>query len=423
MTVIDQVYQIFDDIKQKKYSFSNAINKKVNSLGLDATDSVIVKDTLKSVINRYYFFRSEIAELVTDIDSKDADILVLSLAMARYARNVTVENVIEFIRKSNETNNYAFNLDIVKEKLHDIAKNPTPIPEKYDNNFVKKVSLLYSYPEWIVGMMKKHFGTKNTFKMISSSRKSAPINICKNPNYQEELSSEDFLKTDIASTSYEYIGKNVLLENSAFVHKKVFVMDQMEQLLADELDVNFGDETLIIGGNHGHLATLISLTVGELAHINYACLNEDSFLLAKKITSTHGVNNVNIFESDAKLLITNVEYKKFSKVLVTPPNSELGLIRQKPEILLTFKQNELDGLIAGQKEYLKEASKFVKEDGILIYSVPTLNNKESFAIINEFIAENDEFELLDEKIIFPHINKTNGLYYAKLKKKSSEVDN
>ena len=181
MTILENVHQIFSEVKEKQYSFSYAVNKKVSSLGLSETDLVIAKDTLKSVINRYYFLRSEITDLIDDIESKEADVLVLALAMARYARNVVVNDVINFLRLTKEENNYSFDIDKIEAKFNEIAKNPTPIPEKYENNFVKKVSLLFSYPEWIVGMMKKHFGSKNTFKTISSSRKSSPINICINP--------------------------------------------------------------------------------------------------------------------------------------------------------------------------------------------------------------------------------------------------
>lgn len=420
MTILENVHQIFSEVKEKQYSFSYAVNKKVSSLGLSETDLVIAKDTLKSVINRYYFLRSEITDLIDDIESKEADVLVLALAMARYARNVAVNDVINFLRLTKEGNNYSFDIDKIEAKFNEIAKNPTPIPEKYENNFVKKVSLLFSYPEWIVGMMKKHFGSKNTFKTISSSRKSSPINICINPMKAESLPETEFVKTDIASTSYEYIGKNVLVDNPLFKHKKIFVMDQMEQLLADVLEVNQGDDVLIAGGIHNHLANLLSLKVDNFVNIDYACPSETVYLACKKMSEQFDIRSVKAFESDMDLLKTFVEYGKYDKVLLTPLNSELGLIRQKPEILITFKQNELDGLILGQKNAIREASHFVKEGGTFIYSVPTLNNKESFNIVNEFIAEDDSFELLEEKLIFPYVHKTSGLYYAKMKKKITE---
>jgi 16S rRNA (cytosine967-C5)-methyltransferase len=425
MTNIDYAYELFSEIKEKKISFSYGINKKINSLGLTPIDVVIVKDCLKSVVNRYYFLKSEVSGLIEDKESKEADVLVIALGLARYARNIHVKDVIGWLKESKEANNYSFDVAKVEELLNKIAKNPTPVPEKYEKNFVKKIALLYSYPEWIVGMMKKHFGTKNTFKTISDSRKSAPINICVNSlRMSDELPSDSFKKTDIASTSYEYISKTPLVENQLFKQKKVFVMDQMEQLLADELEISPVDNVLIIGGHHGHLATLSAIKGDDsnvTLKVNFAARSEDSYMATKKMIDQFGIKSINLFVcEDINLVCTHLPYGASDKVLVTPPNSEFGLIRQRPEILITFDQKELDGLIEGQKRYIEEAAKFVKEDGIMIYSVPTLNIKESFGIVNEFIVNHEEFEMLEEKVIFPYMNKTSGLYYAKLRKKSAE---
>ncbi len=422
MTIIENAYQLFASIKEKECSFSYAINKKINTLNISQQDIVIVKDALKSVINRYYFLKNEISSLVEDKDSKDADILVISLGLARYARNVTVNDVIGWLKEGNEESKYSFDIAKVEELFTKIAKNPTPIPEKYEKNFVKKIALLYSYPEWIVGMMKKHFSTKHTFKTISDSRKSAPINISINPlTFEGTLPEDSFKKTDFATTSYEYIGKSPLVENQLFRNKSLFVMDQMEQLLADELEVRQGEEFLIIGGHHGHLSNLIAMKAYDTCKVNYAAPNEDSYISTKKMKEQFNISSNNCFVCPTlDMVVTHVAYKTQDKVLVTPPNSEFGLIRQRPEILITFKQSELDGLIEGAHKYLEEASKFVKDDGILIYSVPTLNIKESFQIVATFLEKHQEFEMVEEQLIFPYVNKTNGLYYAKLKKKVVE---
>jgi len=421
MNIIDSTYELLKEIKEKKYTFSYAINKKVNSLNHSDSDKIIIKDTLKGVVNRYYFLKHEVSGLIEEKNTKDEDILIISLALARYARNIIVDDVINFLSASNEENNYAFDIEKVRELFEKIAKAQTTIPEKYENNFVKKVSLLYSYPEWIVGMMKKHFGTKNAFKTIAASRKSAPINICVNPmKIEGQLEDSVFVKTDIASTSYEYNSKEPLLNNPLFKSKKIFVVDHMEQFLADELEPFQGDEILIIGGSRSHLSNLVAMKADDFAHVNYAAPSEEIYFSTKKMYEQFNLKSVNVFIAECDGVVTHVPYDKFDKVLVTPPNSEFGLIRQKPEILLTFNQNDLDGLIAGQKKYIEEACKFVKAGGFMLYSVPTINIKESFAIVNEFLSKHEEFEMEGEEIIFPYVNRTNGIYYAKLRKREIE---
>ena len=108
------------------------------------------------------------------------------------------------------------------------------------------------------------------------------------------------------------------------------------------------------------------------------------------------------------------------KVLCMPPSSDFGLIRKKPEIVITFKKEDMDNLIKVQKEYIEEFSKYVKDEGTFVYSVTTLNDKESRKIVKEFLSKHSEFFLMEEKIIFPYEYQTDGVYYAKMIKKSEE---
>ena len=109
-------------------------------------------------------------------------------------------------------------------------------------------------------------------------------------------------------------------------------------------------------------------------------------------------------------------------MLVIPPNSEFGLIRRKPEIAINFEQDSLDSLIENQRKYLQEASKFIKDDGVLMYAVPTLNIKESFNIVRLFIEENPDFEVEKEELIFPYMHQTTGMYYALIRKKTYDLE-
>ena len=50
----------------------------------------------------------------------------------------------------------------------------------------------------------------------------------------------------------------------------------------------------------------------------------------------------------------------------------------------------------------------------------SLNDKESRKIVKEFLNKHSEFFLMEEKIIFPYEYQTDGVYYAKMIKKSEE---
>ena len=58
----------------------------------------------------------------------------------------------------------------------------------------------------------------------------------------------------------------------------------------------------------------------------------------------------------------------------------------------------------------------MKNDGELDYLVPTLNKKESFGLIRQFLDTHPHFGLIEEKTIFPFEYRGEGIYYARLRK-------
>ena len=423
MTLLDYSHTLFKGIKDNEYTFSYGVNKKIQELSLSSLELNTVKACLKGVINRYFYLRFELTHSYGNIEEDILDYLVLGLSFVRYVSKVTVEDVINFIIESENEKLKELDLEKLKDVYTSLKDNVTPIPEKYENNFAKKVSILYSYPEWLVKMMKKHFGGKNTFKSIASSRRNSPINVTINPNCELlSLTGENFKKIEITDSGYEYVGKTPLIENALFREKKIYVMDAMELLLVEKLNPFQGDQVLVIGDNKSMLVSTIALKMFDFGKVYYACANQDSYFSMRKAIDLYKIKTVIPFEGDVTLACTHAEEKSLDKVLVIPPNSEFGLIRRKPEIAINFEQDSLDSLIENQRKYLQEASKFIKDDGVLMYAVPTLNIKESFNIVRLFIEENPDFEVEKEELIFPYMHQTTGMYYALIRKKTYDLE-
>ncbi len=419
MTLLDYTYTLFKGIKDKEYSFSQTLNKQVQLMSLSNLEINSIKACLKGVINRYYYLKFEIRNLYGNVNDNLIDYLILGLSYVRYVSNVNVDDVIEFIKESENEELKVLDLEKLYDTYFSLKDNVTPLPEKYENNFSKKLSIIYSYPEWLVGMMKKHFGGKNTYKSIASSRRNSPINVIINPNSDlVTINDDNYRKIELTSSSYEYIGKDNLINNKLFIQKKVYVLDSMEGLLVDIMNPYQGDEVLIISENKSLLSPTIGLKMFNFGKVYHSCNKQDTYFYIRKALDLYKIKNIIPFEGDISLICTHCQYNSLDKVLVVPPNSEFGLIRRKPEIAINFKQNDLDGLIENQSKYLLEASKFVKEEGILVYAVPTLNIKESYNIVRLFLEENKDFVLEKEELIFPYMYQTTGMYYAKMIKRN-----
>ncbi|MBR5260752.1 MAG: hypothetical protein IKV47_01135 [Oscillospiraceae bacterium] len=90
---------------------------------------------------------------------------------------------------------------------------------------------------------------------------------------------------------------------------------------------------------------------------------------------------------------------------------------------------EFDSLPAIQLDILKNASRYVKRGGTLLYSTCTIRPEENEEIIEHFLSENGEYEREDFALcgdissergmitLYPHIHQTDGFFICKLRKK------
>jgi 16S rRNA (cytosine967-C5)-methyltransferase len=129
------------------------------------------------------------------------------------------------------------------------------------------------------------------------------------------------------------------------------------------------------------------------------------------------IGNLTAFQNDAT--VYNKNLGQFDRVLCDVPCSGFGVIRRKPEI--KYKSlDEFSDLPSIQFEILKTSVKYLKSDGQIMYSTCTLRQVENRCVVDRFLSENKDFEIVSEKTLFPQINDSDGFYFCILKRKISE---
>lgn len=95
---------------------------------------------------------------------------------------------------------------------------------------------------------------------------------------------------------------------------------------------------------------------------------------------------------------------------------DFGVIRKKPDIKWTRKREDIAELTKMQKDILESCHKYLKKDGILVYSTCTILKQENEEQIQNFLKSHEGLELMEETKIYPNINNMDGFYIAKLKR-------
>ena len=119
---------------------------------------------------------------------------------------------------------------------------------------------------------------------------------------------------------------------------------------------------------------------------------------------------------------------RFDRVLVDAPCSGTGTLRSNPEIKWRLSVADIQNLAVVQLRLLERGAAAVAEGGRLVYSTCSIEREENEAVLENFMEENQQFELSNPKInpkfvtsdgfvrTFPHRHGTDGFFAAVLER-------
>lgn len=110
----------------------------------------------------------------------------------------------------------------------------------------------------------------------------------------------------------------------------------------------------------------------------------------------------------------------FDVVLVDAPCSGEGMFRKDAKAIEDWSLNHVEACRKRQAEIIRCAASALKPNGRLVYSTCTFSREENEALIEGFLKDSSEFELVYEKRYYPHKGEGEGQYVAALIKRGGE---
>lgn len=296
-----------------------------------------------------------------------------------------------------------------------------------DDN-IERISKTTSMPVWIIE------------KLLKEKDIDEVENICKNSNIRPKIT----VRINKLKTNKEEIKKILAKE------KIEFKECELDDFLILEKVKNIENFDLI---KNGYLtiqdkgAGLIALVLNpkENEHVLDACSSPGgkTTYMAEMMNNRGEIvawdiheHRVNLVEKNAKRLDINIinteckdatkyeeKYKeRFDKILLDVPCLGLGVLKRKPDIKWQRKEEDINEITKIQKEILNSCSKYLKENGELVYSTCSILKDENEKIIKEFLEKNKNFEAIEisgkQQYIQLYQDKENdGFFICKLKKK------
>lgn len=200
---------------------------------------------------------------------------------------------------------------------------------------------------------------------------------------------------------------------SEFKNGEFFVQDLASQIAISQLGINTGDTVIDVCAAPGGKSFTASQYTGQYGRILSLDLYEKRAGLIKKGAIRLNIKNLDSKQNDATVF--NPDFGVFDRVICDVPCSGFGVIRRKPEIkyknLRDF--SELPNI---QLKILETSVGYLKENGTLMYSTCTVRNAENRAVVDKFLKSHNDFEVVSEKTLMPHLNGCDGFYFCILKR-------
>lgn len=299
-------------------------------------------------------------------------------------------------------------------------------------NFIKYLSVKYSMPEWLCRLFAKGYGKTKAENIFEAMNRVPPMTLHANTLIcsREELAAL-LAEEGIESIPTKSAPHGLRLRSSTPYEKlltfegKFFVQDEASQICAEVLGAGKGERVLDACACPGGKSFAIAMCMENEGTLLSCDLHKNKLSLIERGAEGLGITIIETRERNAAK--PDEECGEFDRILCDVPCSGLGVIAKKPDIRRK-KEEDIERLPEIQAQILSESAKHLKRGGTLVYSTCTLNPKENKEVVNAFLAENGDFELVPFKVgaleapegmkeLFPHIHRTDGFFIAKLTRK------
>jgi 16S rRNA (cytosine967-C5)-methyltransferase len=306
---------------------------------------------------------------------------------------------------------------------------------------IKYLGIMQSHPNWMVKRWIQRYGFEDAEKLAEANNKRPILTIRINTL---KINKDEFLRRlsekNILYRFCRHIDNFVTLRlmskiylDEDFISGYYAIQDESAGLVSVLL--NAGENDLILdmcsapGGKSTHLAQLLK-NKGKIIAVDKF---DAKIVRLKENAGRLGVTNIDFVQDDASDFQSDiVTSERFDKILLDAPCSGLGVLSKKPDIRWKREIEDILNLAKYQKKLLQNAAKYLKPNGVIVYSTCTIEPEENMDVIKDFLLKNPEFKIDDaSKYVsgvivnadgcietYPHKHNIDGSFAVRLIKQS-----
>ncbi|MBU0906020.1 MAG: 16S rRNA (cytosine(967)-C(5))-methyltransferase RsmB [Firmicutes bacterium] len=426
---------------EKSQAYSNLLlHQTIEKYKIEQKDSGLLTEitygTLQHKMTLDYYLEPFIKG---KLDDWVRQLLRLSLYQIHYLDRIpnhaVVHEAVEIAKKRSHKGTAGLVNGILRSILRQGVRSTDEIQDP-----IERLSIESSHPIWLIKRWVEQFGFEQAQTMAFENNtppvQTIRVNLAKTTvqEVMDMLEDEGIIahRSDILDECL-HIEKGQVAKTRVYQYGFISIQDESSMIPIHALRVEPGQRVLDMcaapGGKSMHIAEKLN---GEGSLVSVDLHPHKVNLVAEQATRL-GVKNIETRTMDSRKLTDEYEEQSFDRILVDAPCSGLGVIRRKPDIKYTKKEEDFKSLQAIQLRLLDEASKLIKPDGIIVYSTCTIDEVENIGTVQAFLDGHKDF-ILDELTempkqihhlvsggmvhIFPQDFNSDGFFVAAFKKVS-----
>lgn len=385
----------------KNQAYSNLLlNKTIEKNQIDRKDTGLLTELIYGVLQRKMtldFYLEPFIKNRNKVESWVLQLLRMTLYQMIYLDKIpdraAIFEAVEIAKKrghkgiSGMVNGVLRNIQ--REGLRSLSEISDP---------VERLSVETSHPAWLVKRWAEQLGFDRTKEMcelnLTAPTQTARVNTA-------DISREDCIKllqeegfnvepSPIIPEAIKLLRGNIA-NSKAFKDGMLTIQDESSMLTAYALGIK-ANETILDacaapGGKSTHIAERLKAT-GKVISLD---LHEHKVKLINENAMRLGLMNIETKALDARKVQEHFAEESFDKILLDAPCSGLGVMRRKPDMKYTKREEDIKRLQVIQTELLSSVAPLLKKDGILVYSTCTIDKEENHDVVENFLHEHPEF--------------------------------
>ncbi len=420
-----------------------ALKKQLSAAELSGRDAALATQLCFGVLQNQMlldFYLSKFSNIpLKRMEGKVVQTLRLGayqmLFLTRIPHSAAVNSAVALVKAHCKNPRAAGMVNGILRSMERSLQNMPVIPQ---GDPVAYLSTLYSHPEWLVKEFILSLDEEETAQLLAADNSQPPTSVMVNTTRTTVEALKAMLEADhVEAEPHPWLENCLLLSRTgdlerleAFQQGLFYVQDPASRLSVLAAGAKPGMRVLDCCAAPGGKSFAAAIAMENQGEIVSCDLHSHKKKLIQAGADRLGLTIITPKTADGKVFRPEWE-RAFDLVLVDAPCSGLGVIRKKPDI--RYKDPApLADLPAVQLDILRNAARYVRPGGTLMYSTCTLLYRENGEVVETFLAENKAYKAeaftlpgpvglvqSGSVTLWPHRHGTDGFFISKMRREEA----